>query len=442
MASRLNLRHRSVQWIIVLTGLATIFTARAAVAQVVISQTNWRLRFADSEEVGNAAVNAFDGNPGSMWHTQWQAASPPLPHEIQIDLGATYAVSGFRYLPRQDGVLFGDIGQYEFYVSTDGTTWGSAVATGTFAASGAEKQVLFTAKTGRYVRLRALTEVGGFPWSNVAELNVIGTGNQPPDSVITSPALDPVIAPGQAVTFAGSGSDLDSNLPLTYAWTFGTGGPPASTAQNPGAVVFPTAGTYTVTFTVRDALGLADPVPATRTVVVQTGGIPAVISQAGWRLVFVDSEETANGEVGPKAFDGNPTTMWQTQWQTASPPPPHEIQIDLGATYTVSGFRYLPRQSGGLFGDIGQYEFYVSADGVTWGSPVATGTFASTSAEKQVLFTAKTGRYVRLRALSEVAGFPWTNVAELNVLGTASSNQPPDSVISSPAADVTIAPGQ
>jgi hypothetical protein len=33
------------------------------------------------------------------------------------------------------------------------------------------------------------------------------------------------------------------------------------------------------------------------------------------------------------------------------------------------------------------------------------------------LFTTKTGQYVRLRALSEVNGYPWTSMAELNVLG-------------------------
>jgi len=37
-------------------------------------------------------------------------------------------INGFRYLPRQDGAST-QIGQYEFYVSTDGVNWGSAVAT-------------------------------------------------------------------------------------------------------------------------------------------------------------------------------------------------------------------------------------------------------------------------------------------------------------------------
>ncbi len=41
------------------------------------------------------------------------------------------------------------------------------------------------------------------------------------------------------------------------------------TVHNPGLVQFNTAGTYQVTFTVTDALNLADPTPATITVTVE-----------------------------------------------------------------------------------------------------------------------------------------------------------------------------
>ena len=41
------------------------------------------------------------------------------------------------------------------------------------------------------------------------------------------------------------------------------------TVEDPGTVIFNTRGTYTVTFTVKDSLGLADPTPATRTISVK-----------------------------------------------------------------------------------------------------------------------------------------------------------------------------
>lgn len=90
--------------------------------------------------------------------------------------------------------------------------------------------------------------------------------NQPPNGSITAPAANQSIQVGQSLSFAGTGTDPNNNLPLSYAWDFG-GAAANSTAQNP-STVFNTAGIYTVTFTVKDSLGLSDPTPATRTITV------------------------------------------------------------------------------------------------------------------------------------------------------------------------------
>ena len=55
--------------------------------------------------------------------TQWNPTSTPLPHEIQINLGASHRLTAFQYLPRQGGCANGWIKQYEFCVSSDGVTW-------------------------------------------------------------------------------------------------------------------------------------------------------------------------------------------------------------------------------------------------------------------------------------------------------------------------------
>ena len=111
------------------------------------------------------------------------------------------------------------------------------------------------------------------------------------------------------------------------------------------------------------------------------------IPQTGWSLVYVDSKETI-GEDGRaiNAFDNEVNTIWHTQWMGGSPPPPHEIQIDLGQSYTIDGFRYLPRQDGGINGTIAEYEFYVSQDGVNWGTPISEGTFTANTLEKERYF--------------------------------------------------------
>ena len=151
--------------------------------------------------------------------------------------------------------------------------------------------------------------------------------------------------------------------------------------------------------------------------IVDSGG--EVIPQDGWSLLYADSEESSEEDgMATNAFDGDPLTIWHTEWSSPEPPPPpHEIQIDLGAEYNVDGFRHLPRSNGTTNGRIASYEFYVSQDGVNWGTPVDTGVLANLSTEQGRAFAAKTGRYVRLVALSEVEGRAWTTLAELNVLG-------------------------
>ncbi|WP_441247751.1 phosphocholine-specific phospholipase C [Kitasatospora sp. McL0602] len=139
------------------------------------------VKYFDSQEItaeNGAAVNAVDGNPGTIWHTRWSTGTDALPHEIQLDLGGLRTVTGLSYLPRQDGGLNGRIGQYELYLSTDGTTWGTPVATGTFADTAARQTTRCWPTTARYLRLRALTEAGNRgPWTSAAELAPLGFAN-------------------------------------------------------------------------------------------------------------------------------------------------------------------------------------------------------------------------------------------------------------------------
>ena len=110
----------------------------------VIPKTNWTIHFADSEEtVGEdgAAINAIDGDINTFWHTEWYHSNPSFPHEIQINLGSTQKISGFRYLPRQTGPINGTLKDYELYTSTDCSNW-TKVAEGSWANDRNEKEVL------------------------------------------------------------------------------------------------------------------------------------------------------------------------------------------------------------------------------------------------------------------------------------------------------------
>ncbi|MEV4616947.1 beta-galactosidase [Kitasatospora sp. NPDC049258] len=143
-----------------------------------VPQSGFKVMYADSQETARengAAANAIDGDRSTFWHTAWSAGSPSLPHEIQIDLGARYDLTSFSYLPRQDGSGNGRIGDYEVYVADSTASWGGPVATGTFADTATEKTVNFATSTGRYLRLRVLTEAGGRgPWTSAAGISATG----------------------------------------------------------------------------------------------------------------------------------------------------------------------------------------------------------------------------------------------------------------------------
>src|SRR4029079_5505790 len=123
--------------------------------------------------------------------------------------------------------------------------------------------------------------------------------NQAPNGVIDTPSAATAITAGQSVSFTGTGSDPDSNTPLNFAWSF-VGAAPGTTVEDPGSVVFATAGTYTVTFTVRDSLGLADPTPDSRVITVNpaaSGGCTGSPLNARVAASADDAEESASGSV-------------------------------------------------------------------------------------------------------------------------------------------------
>lgn len=124
---------------------------------------------ADSADANCQPQLAIDGNPSTFWHTEWTPVLAPLPHHVVINLGETLFMNGMTYLPRQDGVSNGNIGQYTVEISTDGNTY-TQVAAGTFVDDNSLKEVGFPGANVAYIRFTALTEAGNRgPWSSAAE---------------------------------------------------------------------------------------------------------------------------------------------------------------------------------------------------------------------------------------------------------------------------------
>jgi len=164
--------------LLILAAIALLGLSSAAFAEDRV--VNVKVR-ADSEHPGSEAFRAMDGNAGSIWHSGWKApaAVTDLPHEIVVDLGASYEITGFTCLPRVHAAAKSAIKDYEAYLSdrpqdSMPLSEGKPVAKGTFAKKQGENVVKFAAPVkGRFFRLRALSEVtGSNTWAAIAELTL------------------------------------------------------------------------------------------------------------------------------------------------------------------------------------------------------------------------------------------------------------------------------
>ena len=136
------------------------------------------------------------------------------------------------------------------------------------------------------------------------------------------------------------------------------------------------------------------------------------------KLVRFSSENPSNNRKAIFAIDGRPDTIWHSNWSDGLSKHPHELVIDLGATYHVAGFRYLARQDGGWNGAFAKTEFYVGNSPTDFGSPAAKVTFTKDrKAQSAKCGKPVRGRYLKVRVLSEVNGGAWGSAADIGVIG-------------------------
>ena len=86
-----------------------------------IPRTEWSTTYADSEEVlseNSDGDKVFDLQESTFWHTAWSQNKTGFPHQLILDLGKTYTVSGFRYLPRPQKDAPAIIKDYRIYLRT------------------------------------------------------------------------------------------------------------------------------------------------------------------------------------------------------------------------------------------------------------------------------------------------------------------------------------
>lgn len=146
------------------------------------------------------------------------------------------------------------------------------------------------------------------------------------------------------------------------------------------------------------------------------------INRSAWKILSVSSQE--GGNPATYAIDNNPSTFWHTQYSGTTPRHPHTIVIDMAQVYNVTSVLYTARTDGNENGMIREYEIYISKDPNQWGTAVATGSFAKTTAQQvATLKKPVEGRYLKLIAKSEVNNNAWASASEISITAKANDAQ-------------------
>ena len=148
-----------------------------------------------------------------------------------------------------------------------------------------------------------------------------------------------------------------------------------------------------------------------------TWPLPGLLPNTNWKLVHVSSENTSNKKHASNAIDGDPETLWHSQFTGGAVKPPHELILDLGAPHRIRGFVYLGRQDSGWNGAVKDIEFSISTTADTFGPPAAKASLTKTKEPQPIQCPETTGRYIRMRALSEQNGGDLASMAEWGIVG-------------------------
>lgn len=133
-----------------------------------------RVVFTSSQETGEGtAEHLVDGNPNTIWHTMYSVTVAQYPHWVDFDAAQEQIITGFSYLPRQDGAN-GQIKDYRIQISKDGKNWGDVVVEDKFEKGGRLQTIRFSQPVkGRYIRFTALSSQNGQDFASGAEFNIL-----------------------------------------------------------------------------------------------------------------------------------------------------------------------------------------------------------------------------------------------------------------------------
>lgn len=142
---------------------------------IYVDRSLWKIVSVSSENGGEEARNAIDGDLNTIWHSRWNDPVAKHPHEIVVDMSSSLEIDKFIYQPRNSEN--GRIKDYELYFSKDGKNWENKTKGRFENSSSAQFVTLEKPIVARYFKLIALSEIYGRDWASAAELNVNAVRN-------------------------------------------------------------------------------------------------------------------------------------------------------------------------------------------------------------------------------------------------------------------------
>lgn len=391
---------------------------------------------ASSSVTGNEAYNANDGINATWWE-----ASSNAPGWWQVDLGASYNLSGSKILWGRDNIYY----SYRLEVSSNGKEWSQVAGR---SASGQDMRPdNYTATGVRYVRVFVDSLAGGSGTEKPA-IKEIQVYSDPKNIALNKPATADSSQNNNPVSAGNDGNE-------TTRWSVADGNVGHWYKVDLGAI-YDLSGTrvkwemenknygYQIEVSDDDVNWVSVAKKSSsqqvqfdyfnthaRYVRIQVtelsdswasfwefdvyGAVPvdtSLIPQSQMTATATSEETSGENNDASQAIDGNSSTIWHTKWDLSNPLP-QSITLNLGNTHVISKLKYLPRQNGAQNGNITSYEILTSLDGVNF-TPVISGSWDEDNIEKVADFVPVASRYLRLTAIEGHGGL--ASAAEINIM--------------------------
>lgn len=130
-----------------------------------LSRAGWSVSVSSTYSPSWIASYMVDGNAATAWSSE-----SGYPHTITLDLGVACTFDSISFA-RAASFTSDFPTTVELYVSDDGVTWGSALATKTWPMSGGTEIIMLPRQTKRYVKIVGVSSTTGSYWA-CSELNL------------------------------------------------------------------------------------------------------------------------------------------------------------------------------------------------------------------------------------------------------------------------------